>query len=77
MATKTITITTGAYEKLSLLKESSESFSDVINKLTGKSSLLNIVGILSKKEATELKESVSELRGRLREEVNKNALRLK
>ena len=77
MATKTITITTGAYEKLYALKESDESFSEVINRLTGKNSLFSIVGILSAGESAELKTSMHELRERLRKDVDKTALKLK
>ncbi|MBI4919599.1 antitoxin VapB family protein [archaeon] len=77
MATKTITITNNAYEKLFSLKEHKESFSDVINRLTGKHSILDLVGILSKGEANELRESITELRKRLRKQVDKTADRLK
>ena len=52
---KTLTVTRDAYERLALRKENGESFSDVINKLTGKASLFDLVGILTEDEASKLK----------------------
>ena len=62
MASKTITISEDAYERLKSLKEEDESFSDVINKLTRDRSLLEIAGILSEDEADELEENIKERR---------------
>ncbi len=77
MATKSITITNVAYEKLAMFKESKESFSDVINKLTSKYSLLNLIGILSKKDADELESNIKELRKNFRKRLDKTASELK
>ena len=55
MATKSITITNEAYERLAAFKGENESFSEVITKLTRKSSILDLVGLLSDKEAEDLK----------------------
>lgn len=76
MATKCITITSEAYEKLASFKDEKESFSDVINKLTKKSSLLDLVGVLTKEEAHTLRNNVTELRGRMRKSVELTAARL-
>lgn len=76
MATKSITITNEAYERLATLKTLNESFSDVINKLTKKYSLLDLAGILSKDQAKELVENIKENRKRLRKRIEKTAKRL-
>jgi len=77
MATKTITITNGAYEKLFAFKENNESFSEVIDKLTGRYSLLELVGVLSKNEASELRATIKEVRTRLRKQVEKTVAKFK
>lgn len=71
MSTKCITITTEAYERLKARKDSKESFSEVINKLTGKSSFFDLIGILSEKEAEELESNIKNLRKRLNKEFEK------
>ncbi len=77
MSTKCITITNDAYERLAVFKEPSESFSEVIVKLTRHDSMLELVGVLSNKEAGELKSNVKELRKRMRSRVDATAERLK
>jgi len=62
MATKTLTITEDAYERLAALKEEDESFSTVINRITGKVSLLSFAGILTKKEADCMEKIIKESR---------------
>ena len=66
MATKTLTITEDAYGRLAAAKEKNESFSEVINRITGKVSLLSIAGILTEKEADELEKSIARSRQRSR-----------
>ena len=73
MATKSITITNEAYEKLAVFKDAHESFSDVINRITGRSSLLEIAGILSSGEAANLSKHMAEMRHRLRKGMDKTA----
>ncbi len=74
MATKTITITTEAYDRLSGLKRQNESFSQAIMRLTGASRITEFAGILSAMEAQDLehvaetmrkKEKMHSLRGDL------------
>jgi len=62
MATKTISITEDAYERLRTNKMENESFTDVINRITNKRSIMELAGILSNKEADELKENISQIR---------------
>ena len=73
MAVKSITITEEAYNRLAFLKNPRESFSEVIKKITNKSSLLDLAGLLSLKEAEELKRTIREARKRMRKSMdNKN-----
>ena len=76
MATKTITITEESYERLAARKEAHESFSDVVNKLTRGYSLLDLVGILSKKEADELETHIKKRRKSMRERMSEIAREL-
>ncbi|MBI2661519.1 antitoxin VapB family protein [Candidatus Woesearchaeota archaeon] len=62
MATKTISITVEAYERLKGEKKERESFTEVINRITGRRSLLELAGILSDKEAGELRAHIKEMR---------------
>ena len=70
MATKTISITDEAYERLLAYKGKNESFSDVVNKLTCKHTLLDLVGILSPGEVNSLKDALKDLHTRLRKDVD-------
>ena len=62
MPTRTISITEEAYERLRVMKEKKESFTDVINRITGRRSLLELAGILSKDEAEKLEKHIKERR---------------
>jgi predicted CopG family antitoxin len=55
-------ISNEAYSRLASLKRLNESFTDVINRLVGKRSLLELAGILTGREAEELRRSVGEVR---------------
>jgi len=62
MSTKTISITEEAYKRLANLKKENESFSEVINRVTGKIRLTDFHGILSKKSGEQLEKIIAELR---------------
>lgn len=64
MATKTLTITEDAYERLASHKENNESFSDVINRITHKVSLMSIAGILTEEEADKIEAKIKIIRKR-------------
>lgn len=67
MSTRTINVSEEAYERLLRLKREGESFTDVVNRLTGKFAILDLVGILSGKEADQLEADIADFRQRLDE----------
>lgn len=73
MATKTISLTEGAYARLQALKREGESFSDVIDRLTGKFALLGLVGILEEEPAGRLRAAKRDLGKRLRKGMEAKA----
>lgn len=77
MATKTLTITEDAYERLAAIKDENESFSEVIVRYFPKHSLMEIAGILSHEEADCLRRNIAESRTRSRERMQKIANRLR
>jgi len=62
MATKTISITEEAYDRLIAKKHAKESFSEVINRITNKVSLLDFAGILTKNESDRLTKYIAKAR---------------
>ena len=74
MATKSITITEDAYERLSKHKGSKDSFSDVITRLAGKSSLKDLIGLVSEDMAKELESNIADSRKRMREDMERRKL---
>jgi predicted CopG family antitoxin len=62
MGTKNISISEEAYERLAALKRPNESFTEVVNRLTMKRSILELAGILSEKEGEEIRRETVELR---------------
>lgn len=66
MATKNISITESAYNKLARLKRENESFSIVIERIAGKEkgNIDNFFGVLSDKSADSLEKAIMERRDR-------------
>ncbi len=77
MASKTITISEEAYERLKSRKKENESFTNVINKLTRERSLTEIAGILSEDEADRLEERIKERRDETRARMDDLKERMK
>lgn len=73
MATKTITITTDAYQILSSRKHEHESFSDVIKKMgtSGNKALLKLVGLLSPEQVGHMQKVIAEGRALSRERMDR------
>ncbi len=62
MGTKNISISEEAYQRLAALKQPNESFTQVINRLTKKRSILELAGTLTNQEAAEIQENIKKLR---------------
>lgn len=62
MATKNISITEDAYDRLARLRKKNESFSEIIIEITGRVKLSDFHGILSKDFADEIKSNIEKSR---------------
>ena len=77
MATKNISISEDAYRRLASLKLPNESFSIVITRLTGKHSLNDLFGVLSKNEASRLEKNTQRVRNERAKADRNRSRRLK
>jgi predicted CopG family antitoxin len=66
---KSIRLSEDAYERLAAHKREDETFSDVVLRLAGERSLVEIAGILSDDEADAMREAVEERRARREEDL--------
>lgn len=62
MGSKNISISEEAYQRLASLKKPNESFTQVINRLTQKRSILELAGTLTEQEAADITENINNLR---------------
>lgn len=60
MGAKTISIKHAAYERLKKFKKEGESFTDLINRLTRRISLLELPKLVEKEEAESLEKAIEE-----------------
>jgi predicted CopG family antitoxin len=66
---KSIRLSEDAYERLAAHKREGETFSDVVLRLAGERSLMELAGILTDDEADAMREAVEERRARRREDL--------
>ena len=62
MATKNISLTEEAYNRLRMIGRENESFSEIVVRITKKSDIDDYVGILSNEAANELEANIKRLR---------------
>jgi len=62
---------------LAAMKGPKESFTDVINRLAGKKSVLDLVGLLTPKEGAELRANIQGIRARSRKRAAETARRIR
>jgi predicted CopG family antitoxin len=62
MGMKNIAISDEAYQMLKALKRPRESFTDVIERMTRRSSILELAGTLSKTEASNVEKKIKDIR---------------
>ena len=67
---KSIRLSEAAYERLAAHKREDETFSEVVLRLAGERSLLELAGILNDEEATALRKAIDERRERRSEELD-------
>jgi predicted CopG family antitoxin len=71
MGSKNISISDEAYLRLSELKLKNESFTELIYRLTNKTNVLDLKGIIKEDEGKSLEKNIRNLRKLSRERINK------
>ena len=77
MGTRNISITDEAYAKLAAMKGPKESFTDVINRLAGKKSILDLAGVLTAKEAADFRSNVRFIRSQSKDRLAATTRRMR
>jgi len=77
MGTRNISISDEAYSKLAAMKGPKESFTDVINRLAGKKTVLDLAGILSPKEAADFRSNVRLIRSQSKDRLTATTRRIR
>jgi predicted CopG family antitoxin len=75
VATKTINLTEGSYSRLAALKREGESFSEVVDRITGKFALRDLVGVLDDRKAEAVRRAKRDFGKRLRKGMDRTAKR--
>ena len=70
---KNVRLSEAAYERLEAHKRPDESFSDVVLRLAGERSLLDLAGVLTDRQADALEAAIDERRRRRREALDARA----
>jgi predicted CopG family antitoxin len=76
LGAKNISISDEAYTRLASLKGPNESFTDVVNRLTGKRSILELAGALTRDEGEELRRRIDEARSASAERLSRTSRRM-
>ena len=76
MGSKNISISDEAYLRLSELKSKNESFTELIYRLTDKTNVLDLKGIISEDEGKSLDKNIIDSRKLSKERINKIAKEL-
>lgn len=71
MGSKNISISDEAYLRLSELKSKNESFTDVIYRLTNRTNVLDLKGIINEEDGKSLEENVKKSRKLGKERIDK------
>jgi predicted CopG family antitoxin len=74
---KSIRLSEEAYDRLAAHKRDDETFSEVVLRLAGERSLLELAGVLSDEDAEALRRAVEERRERRTEELEERADRMR
>jgi len=74
---KSIRLSEEAYDRLAAHKREEETFSEVVLRLAGERSLLDLAGILTDEETDALRDAVTERRERREEELETIADRMR